>query len=284
MGKTQKVTATVALLACLSATEVHSDQILDNLVLTSQSIANSMDIGIRVVGGLANYGEEGGIAPIGTVDDSGALIAQEQVTAYNSALNAMANAEYYLFQDFAEDQAAEALESMEDAIDNFVEAAVDLTTVIQVQEMAEEAQETGNSQDAQDVSDFVAANEVGLQVDQETVDEYNSSLADIEEYSATAAIWTAASQNENIGNWADGVAESYDVSFTQASDAYFERQNDMIKVVWGEQGIALGVFGDANLNAYVDLSQILDAGEESEFYQQGPTANSYACFMYGDCE
>jgi len=85
---------------CLSASAaVSNDQILDNLVNASASIATSMNTGLQVVGGLATVSATGQVVQVGAVNN--ALISTTQREAYNSALVAMSQASFYGFEQFA---------------------------------------------------------------------------------------------------------------------------------------------------------------------------------------
>ena len=125
----------IATLAFLSASAAHSDQILNNLLESSQSIVDSLHAGYQVAGGLAAMAHTGtGVAQMGVVAESGALITGDQVSAYNNAVQAMAEAEYYTAQNFFLDESEKALERMETAIENFSEAATELVITTQVAE------------------------------------------------------------------------------------------------------------------------------------------------------
>jgi len=242
-----------------------------------------MDKGYQVVGGLQYYATNNGIAEVGIVANSGAVITNEQREAYNEAIVAMTTAEYYVFQQFSEDQAQLALDELEDAVDDFVEASVDLTTVLEINERATEAEATEDLQDDQDVQDYVEANESVLTVDSDTVEEFNESMETIEESAATAALWTAASVNEELNDFANETADEFGTSFTSVTDTFFDR-ND-------EGGTAYVYFDDqshiwfrtALFEMNVGLEDILTQGENTEFYTEGPTQN-YNCYVHGECE
>ena len=278
------ITAIVVTLALASASAARSDQqILNDLVATSLSIRASMDKGYQVVGGLQYYATNNGIAEVGIVANSGAVITNEQREAYNEAIVAMTTAEYYVFQQFSDDQAQLALDELEDAVDDFVEASVDLTTVLEINERATEAEATEDLQDDQDVQDYVEANESVLTVDSDTVDDYNESMETIEESAATAALWTAASVNEELNDFANETADEFGTSFTSVTDTFFDR-ND-------EGGTAYVYFADqshiwfrtALFEMNVGLEDILTQGANTEFYTEGPTQN-YNCYVHGECD
>ena len=270
---------------CLSvnATEAHSDQVLNDLVNASRSIVQDLDNAYKLTGGLAYAGYNGRTIGIGAADV--ALITPDQVAAYNNAVAAMADADYYHAREFFEDQAAESYENMETAIDSFVEATVELVQTVEVAELAVETQESGTLEDKQDLSTFVEENQVSLVIDQEDVDNFNNSLIEVEETASTAAMWTAASQNDELVAYSNEQAEEWGVSFTEVNNiytdeyvAYFDWYEDQnwsgAEYIW---------FTTDYLGQGISINDLLSAGEESGIYQEGPTA-AYRCFVLGDCE
>ena len=235
----------IATLAFLSASAAHSDQILNNLLESSQSIVDSLHAGYQVTGGLAAMASSGtGVAQMGVVAESGALITGDQVSAYNNAVQAMADAEYYTAQNFFHDESEKALERMETAIENFSEAATELVITTQVAE--------------------------------------RSSLEDIEVESSTAAIWAAAANSESTVAWANEIAEAGEKSFTDVSTSYFSRQSGLAAVYWDDVAFAITA---ENLGVWANTTDVLLAGADSDFFENGPAGKSYECFVYGtDCE
>ena len=270
---------------CLSvnATEAHSDQVLNDLVNASRSIVQDLDNAYKLTGGLAYAGYNGRTIGIGAADV--ALITPDQVAAYNNAVAAMADADYYHAREFFEDQAAESYENMETAIDSFVEATVELVQTVEIAEIALETQESGTLEDKQDLSTFVEENQVSLVIDQEDVDNFNNSLIEVEETASTAAMWTAASQNDELVTYSNEQAEEWGVSFTEVNNiytdeyvAYFDWYEDQnwsgAEYIW---------FTTDYLGQGISINDLLAAGEDSGIYQEGPTA-TYRCFVLGDCE
>ena len=83
--------ATGLLLVFLSGS-VQADAI-DNLVNDSQSVLNSLDYGIRAVGGAITVVPDGQIIPTGMMTDG--QISEAQVNAYNEALSIVAGSTFY---------------------------------------------------------------------------------------------------------------------------------------------------------------------------------------------
>ncbi len=275
---TLKKLVTVGLL-CLSAIGAQSDQVLDNLVTTSSSIATSMNTGLQIVGGLTVAASQGRVAHVGTIDT--ALISEAQRTAFNTALNTMAGTQYYGFEQFAEDRAQEALENMSEALDSFVDVTVELATVIEVADRAEIAQSNNDMQEKEELARFVEDNQEAFTVTESQVETWNESIEDVEEFSSTAAMWRASSEHEGAVAFMDSMAEQGDVSFTDVEQSYFNRDVGIAIVSWDQY--SLGVLTDG-INAYIDLGDVLEAGANTSLFLDGPTQTSYRCFVFNDCE
>ena len=176
--------AILALFLSVSGLAQANDALTD-LVNSSQVIADQLDLGYRTVAGMQYNASLGYMAPTGMADD--AKISAAQRTAYNDAMSAMADLEFYTAEDFLLDQGDIALANMETAIDTFTEAATEIAVVLELTTMAEEAAASGSNVDAQEVAEFAEANEAALTLSSDTVTEYNDSLEDIEGYAQEAA-------------------------------------------------------------------------------------------------
>ena len=114
-----------ALLASLIVSAPAYSNEIDNLVNASQSIRDSFKYGIQAVGGMHSYAVQGKIAPTGTTE--GGKISYDQSDAYNQALAAVQNAVYTYnpgAQEYFDNQADQAMNEVNTAIDTFVEAII----------------------------------------------------------------------------------------------------------------------------------------------------------------
>ena len=259
-----------------------SDQ-LDNLIDTSNAIVDQIDRGIAYVGSAAEYSYLGSSLSDGSVSES-AHISSQQIQAYNDALYNMAD--YMPYGDVLavlNERAETELELMDQAVDVFTEAVVEMVQVVQVAEMAEEAS-TPDEEAA--VQEFVANNQEVLTITQEEVTEYNQSIDDIETHANNASAFIAVAENAAAVDFLQQGAENNNTTAEQATLSYNANQQ-WVSMQWAGTNNATAVFLNGNdnfgLDIYVSDADILVAGQESEFYLTGPTAQGYNCFMYGDC-
>lgn len=256
---------------------------MDNLIDTSSAIVDQIDRGIAYVGSASQYSYLGTSMSDGSVSES-AHITSQQIQAYNDALYNMAS--YMPYGDVLavlNEQASTELELMDQAIDVFTEAVVEMVQVVEVAEMAEEA--ATPAEEAQ-VQEFVANNQEVLTITQEEVDTYNQSIDDIETHANNASAFIAVAANVDAVDFLQQGAENNNTTAEQATLSY-SANNQWVKMQWAGTNNATAVFLNGNdnfgLDLYVTEADILVAGQESEFYLTGPTAQGYSCFMYGDC-
>ena len=249
---------------------------LDDLINASAAIVGKIDTASMMVGSAINYSYTGQVAEAGIGDS--AKIQQAEVEAYNAALQNMSNfLPYGDAQTFLENAAADELELMHDAVDTFTEVVVDMATVIEVNEMASEAA-TPNEQKA--VQDYVTSNVETLTIDQNDVETYNQSIDDIETHAANAGAYLGVAQNKDATNFLEQGAANNNTTFDSATVNYVAEQQ-WVAVSWGN-GNATAVYINGNnfgLDLYVSEADVLQYGQETEFYTGSPTALGYQCFM-----
>ncbi len=277
--------ATGLLLVFLSGS-VQADAI-DNLVNDSQSVLNSLDYGIRAVGGAITVVPDGQIIPTGMMTDG--QISEAQVNAYNEALSIVAGSTFYSAEMFLNDQADIAIENMNDAVEVFVDTATEISTIMELSEMAEEAQSDGSPEQKQLVTEFAELNETSLTLSQETVTEYNESLDDIESYAQQAAAYTGLANNSDAVDFFEQGAENANASFVTDATASFNNTNNMVVVMWSTSNSGSGVYVDGTGGLGIDLfiteTDVLQEGADSFFYQTSPTYLGYDCFFNNtNCE
>ena len=264
---------------------VHSDE-YDALLESSTAIVDQINTGILLVGAASEYAYQGDALSSGNVSTT-AHIQEAQVEAYNNALVNFAE-NYKPYGDIRavlENKAMEELELMDNAIDTFTEAVVNMIEVQQVAEKVQEAE--GNPQQEEEVQNFVAETVEVLQIEQEDVDAYNQSTDDIETHANNASAYLAVANSEeavafleqgieNANTTAEQTNIFYDANQQWVSMGYPTTRNLTAVYLNGSDGIGLDL--------YVTETDILVAGSESEFFQTGPTHLGYSCFMYGtDC-
>ena len=271
----------LALLVIGSA--AHSSE-LDNLINASSAIVDQIDSGIAYVGSATEYSHLGTSLSDGSVSES-AHITTEQIQAYNDALYNMASyMPYGDVQSVLNERAETELELMDQAVDVFTEAVVEMVQVVQVAEVAEAAA-TPDEEAA--VQDFVADNQEILTITQEEVNTYNQSIDDIETHANNASAFIAVAENADAVDFLQQGAENNNTTAEQATLAYNANQK-WVTMQWAGTNNGTAVLLDGTdafgLNLYVTSTDILVAGKESEYYLTGVTAQGYECFMTGECE
>ena len=271
------------LLSLLVLSSVVQSSEYDALLDSSTAIVDKINTGILLVGAGMEYANQGDALSDGTLSTT-AHIQEAQVQAYNTALNNFAT-NYQPYGDVKavlENKAMEELTLMDEAIDVFTEAVVDMISVVEVAERVEEAQ--GNPQQEEEVQTFVAETVEVLQIEQETVDTYNQSVDDIETHANNASAYLAVANSEeavafleqgieNANTTAEQTNIFYDANAQWVSMGYNTTRNLTAVYLNGGDGIGLDL--------YVTETDVLAAGSESEFFQTGPTHIGYSCFMYG---
>ena len=272
--------AILALFLSVSGLAQANDALTD-LVNSSQVIADQLDLGYRTVAGMQYNASLGYMAPTGMADD--AKISAAQRTAYNDAMSAMADLEFYTAEDFLLDQGDIALANMETAIDTFTEAATEIAVVLELTTMAEEAAASGSNVDAQEVAEFAEANEAALTLSSDTVTEYNDSLEEIEGYAQEAAAFIGIANDADSVAFFDNSAEQANSSFVDEVNASFQLENNWVKLDFDNANWAAAVYFDGTngLDLFKSSTAILTDGEDQTFYTTSPSYLGYECFFYG---
>lgn len=268
-----------ALLASLIVSApAHSNEI-DTLVNASQSIRDSFKYGIQAVGGMQSYSSQGKIAPTGTTD--GGKINYEQSDAYNQALAAVQNATYTYnpgAQEYFDQQADNAMNEVNTAVDTFVEASQAVIEVVVVNQMAEDAQNAGDERGAMALQEYIEANDVVL-ADAE-VDFYNESLENVESAAQVAAAYFAVANDEDLISSADDMAYDVRVTYQEAATSFFDVATQAVWVSFDGgttiQGLALGGY-------FVTVESVLIEGEETEFFRTSPEGGCWFALDYEAC-
>lgn len=245
--------------AQVSATEI------DDLVNTSQSIRDTFAYGIKTIAGGEYYALKGGIAPAMA---SNGHISKEQQDAYNAAVAAV-QASTYTYDpgadQYFQDQADQAMNTVSQMIDTYVEAAVQVVMVAEVNERAQDAQTAPDEREAMALQEFMATNDVTLQ--DEEIDNYNTALSNTEEAIQVAAAYMAVANDENLIDQANTMAYDMRVTYEEAASVFFDIDTQAVWVSFngGEtiQGLQVG-------NYFVDAQDVLTQGETQEFFITSP--------------
>ena len=275
-----KKAALTSLLAICSG--VQSSE-LDTLIATSSAIVDQINSGIMFVGGSINAAQTGMGISSGQLSGN-YYISNEQVANYNAALTGMVNyMPYGSAEDYANQQAQNEIEQMEAAIEDFTTVVVDM---LSVQEVAERAEAAETPDDQAEVQDYVAQND--LSVSQDDADTYNQSLDDIENHANAAGAFLAVAGNpEAVAFLMEGAMANN----TRVEDnaLTYSSANQAVEMAWASSDTVSSIYlngqGDYGLDIYATETTILNTGYESMFYNSGPTALGFNCFMYQtDCD
>ena len=211
-------------------------------------------------------------------------ISEEQVANYNEALTGMVTyMPYGSAEDYANQQAENEIEQMEASIADFTAVVVDL---LSVQEVAERAEAAETPNDQAEVQDYVAQND--MSVSQDDADTYNQSLDDIENHANAAGAFLAVAGNpEAVAFLMEGAMANN----TRVEDnaLTYSSANQAVELAWASSDTVSSIYlngqGDYGLDIYATEATILNTGYESMFYNSGPTALGFNCFMYQtDCD
>ena len=256
---------------------------LDTLIETSSAIVDQIDKGIMFVGGSIHASQTGMGISSGQLSGN-YYISSEQVTAYNSALSGMVNyLPYGSAKEYLNEQAQSELDAMEDAIEDFTTVVVDM---LEVQEVAERAETAETPDDQAEVQDYIAQND--MSVSQEDADTYNQSLDDIEEHANAAGAFLAVAGNPEAVAFLDQGAMDNNTRVEDNALTY-SSTNQAVELAWASSETVSSVYlngqGNYGLDIYASETDILNTGYESLFYNTGPTALGFNCFMYQiDCD
>jgi hypothetical protein len=256
---------------------------LDTLIETSSAIVDQIDKGIMFVGG-AHHASQTGMGISSGQLSGNYYISDEQVTAYNSALSRMVNyLPYGSAEDYLNEQAQSELDAMEDAIGDFTAVVVGM---LEVQEVAERAETAETPDDQAEVQNYIAQND--MSVSQEDADTYNQSLDDIENHANAAGAFLAVAGNPEAVAFLDQGAMDNNTRVEDNALSY-SASNQAVELAWASSETVSSIYlngqGDFGLDIYASETDILNTGYESLFYNTGPTALGFNCFMYQiDCD
>jgi len=242
---------------------------LDDLVNTSKALREQFANGIMVVGGVAHWAPMGGIASEDILANKDAYITAEKQLAYNQAVQAMKDATFNNMgaQEYYDQQAQAAMDDVNEAIDNYVDAATALIEVATLSNLAEQEQGAPDDSGALEVQNYIEANDVSVVLTDEEVTTYNQALDDVTDAAATAAAFYSIANDPEMISQANDNASQYAASFSEADNAYFDRAGGVVSVAFASHNMSvlLDVSG-----AYVQDIDIMQAGSESMFYYTSP--------------
>lgn len=250
----------IATIAALASVSVQANGI-DSLITTSDSLKQTFALGIQTVGGQADYASLGGISPDMA---SNAHVSYQQAEDYNTALSAVAEANYNMTaQEYFDEQATLAMDNLGTAVSTYVEASTDLIGAVVVNQMAVEAT---TQEAAEQLQTYVANNE--LQITTESVDTYNGALDMVESAAQNAAAFTAIASDQDLVDSAQAQADALGESFSFAEAAFYAQGTTTVAMLSGDISLDVTAY-------YKTAEDILTAGAESEFYRTSPAGECF---------
>jgi uncharacterized protein (UPF0332 family) len=200
-----------------------------------------------------------------------------EVAYYNQSILDTANSNYYSAQHLLVDSYEENKDEMSAAIGMFTDAATEISRAEQIYQEAISAQ---TDEDRINLQNYIRANDV--QIDQDTVQQFNQSLDVIEDKAqeATASLWASQDSSTLAMINHDSIATLSNM--TNASVSY-DAWSDQLTISWGEgvtNTVLQGVFfnNDADIGWTQATTEVYDG-----FYGDTPpiTINEmYSAYEY----
>ena len=246
----KKIALALAVLASVSVPAKAEGEIND-LVITSQQIVDTMRDAGYAVSGMGYYAGVGGITPDGFSDAY--KLTEQSVDSYNQALQAVKDATFYNAKMMFEDKRDEAMDNLSLAVDSFVLATEAIVEVVAVNEMATEA---NTVEGHLAVQSYIQTNDV--EITQAEVTAYNTSLDNVESYAQQAAAFLQASNDSYITSATDNEAQAYNNASYEANVTY-NAANDFLQVTW-QSGYSHGYVGFFNAD-FKSAEDIMGMGQ-----------------------
>lgn len=240
----------------------------------SDATASVIEMQMGVPGSSDNV--DGLTVPVAGRTDSHKIDLLE-VAYYNQSILDTANSNYYSAQHLLVDSYEENKDEMSAAIGMFTDAATEISRAEQIYQEAISAQ---TDEDRINLQNYIRANDV--QIDQDTVQQFNQSLDVIEDKAqeATASLW--ASQDSSTLAMINHDSMATLSNMTNASVSY-DAWSDQLTISWGEgvtNTVLQGVFfnNDADIGWTQAATEVYDG-----FYGDTPpvTINEmYSAYEY----
>lgn len=220
-----------------------------------------------------SYANVGGIAPTGTVDQG--LISKAKQDAYNNAVLQFQQATYTWdpnADQYFQDQTQQAMTTLSQQVDNYVDAATAVVEVVTINEMAQDAQNAPDAREFIAIQEYIDANDVLL--DDAEVNTYNESLQAVEVAAQTAAAYMAVANDPSLIQIANDSAHAMNVTYQESSQSYFDTSTGILTIEWAGQDAMIATSLDLAGYFKTDL-EILNAGVESMFYTTSPVGGCW---------
>jgi hypothetical protein len=204
----------------------YADQTMTNLAAAANQIEAQLNLATSLSNSLHGYGHSTSIVETGVTDP--ALIDQQMLAAYNSAIDAVLNTQYVTAQYVFMEQHNAAIDGLHTAMNDLVEATAVLATVSAVADMAESADTTQEQIQVQ-----AALATTDMTITQAEVDNFNSALGAVENYAQQAGAFLAAASNTNVTAAVDNFAAANNVAVASYTAISYTQSMDQFVIEFG---------------------------------------------------
>ena len=237
------------------------------------ALINSIDaINDRLQDGMVRSVGSVGYAAIGGVIDDGVMdssyITAEELNNYLEARDAVLNHDYAIAENaeqmFMQEHAA-AMNSLALAVDDLTAATSVIMTAVEVASVASEADTKPEQVELQGMLQTET-----YSIDAAEVDDYNQSVAAVENFAQQAGAFMAAANNTELTASIDSYASQGNFMVGSYTAITYTQSVDEFVITWADSGFGTGWQGYLGPDMK-DASEVYAAGEYIEQYGGYPT-------------
>jgi hypothetical protein len=246
--------------------EMTGQEKIDLLIGSINDIQDRLIDGtIRSVGAVG-YAAIGGVIEDGTMDNS--YITAEELAAYLDARELVLTHDYAIAQTaeqmFMQEHAA-AMNSLALAVDDLTAATSVIMTAVEVASVASEAD---TKPEQVELQGMLATDTYSI--DAAEVDNYNDSVAAVENFAQQAGAFMAAANNDDLTASIDNYAAQGNFMVGSYTAITYTQSVDEFVITWADSGFGTGWQGYLGPDMK-DASEVYAAGEYIEQYGGYPT-------------
>lgn len=220
---------------------------------------------VRSVGAVG-YAAIGGVIDDGVMNDS--YITAEELNNYLDARDAVLNHDYAIAENaeqmFMQEHAA-AMNSLALAVDDLTAATSVIMTAVEVASVASEADTKPEQVELQDMLQTET-----YSIDAVEVDDYNQSVAAVENFAQQAGAFMAAANNTELTASIDSYASQGNFMVGSYTAITYTQSVDEFVITWADSGFGTGWQGYLGYDMKT-AQEVYDAGEYIEQYGGYPT-------------
>ena len=224
---------------------------MTNLNQSAQAILSQISASQILTAGAVQAAGSGNVLDTGVMQT--AVISDSMQDSYNSAIQAVIDANYYGSHELFMDKHEEAMQNLSASVDNLVDATLVLATAAAVADMAAAADTVPEQQAMQ----AMLENSPELAVTDAEQGNYNNALASVQEYAREAGAFLAAANNTMLTSTVDNYAANANVNLYNGFAAY-SATADILNVAAGDT-FGIGFMGFMAGNG-VSAEDIYSAG------------------------